>query len=1275
MVPNNVQRLMITSMELENFKSYAGVQHIGPFHKFFSSIVGPNGSGKSNVIDALLFVFGFKASKIRLKRIGELVHTSAKHPSLPMARVTVHFTEIIDKEGDEYDEIPGTQFAISRTAHVDNKSEYFINSRKSTFAEITTLLREKGIDLDHNRFLILQGEVEAISLMPPKARNENEIGMLEYLEDIIGTAGYKDQIEAASREVDELNEQREAILNLVKASQKDRDSLQGAKAEAETYLRVEADFVRAQSLCHQLTSDRLSKRRGDCEKRLGVVKATFAEHQKGVEEADAELTAAEARWKAYKQDAEKREKAVKIAADAFAKLERNRTELQENNKDRSKKLKKMAESIRKDEAAVRLQHTTLQQAEQDVQQALEEIKAGRPQLQKFEAELEKLAKSLEVEMEPHRKNLEKKKREILPYQQKLNQAESELQVQEAERKLLVAKKDEVAKKLDAELEAYDRLKRELAQVDTDMDVWEKAKLKMDREQQEMVAQFDETTRLRDQAHAQYRAAVRSCEELKANAAASSVQSGVVDFLMKQKKSGNLPGIHGRLGDLGAIDSKYDVAISTACPQLNFIVVEDVATGQRCLEVLRANDVGRCTVIVLEKQQHLHAKAHARIDTPENVSRLYNLVKIKDEKFRVAFYWALNETLVAENMEHATRIAFSGNKRWRVVTLDGKLIETSGTMSGGGAPQKGLMSGKLRDEVDPQEVKRLEAEVTKWKAQLDQYTGTEEQLQQKIRESRATIERSQSEAMKRQALLQGKKQALSDAEKRLVALKTQLQAAAGAEDAQELKRMDTAVQRCQAKRDEVKRSMQALEQAIKTAEDELNDVGGVPYKSLKFKVESTAKELEDKEKQVTKLQVTIKNTQQAVKKLEAKVAKDKKEHQDAESQEVRSKDALDQSEKEYLKMKQAHEMLKAEAASVQGNGDALRDELAKAKKKRAALQTKGVDMEHKVKQNEAELNKMDAELRTFEKRIDELDAQLLKNIREYGSDFLHGVQDELEETQQTQSQRVMDDSDEEMEDQRPTRGKKRKANPRVALPPLAKRRKTETITTRVEPERLQEYDLDKVRYDVTVLEETLQRMRPNLQVLVDWREKDADYKQKVDRLDKATQSRNDKLKECEALKKQRLTQFMKAFQTITMKLKEMYQMLTLGGDADLELVDNLDPFSEGIVFSVRPNKKAWKQISNLSGGEKTLSSLALVFALHHYQPSPLYVLDEIDAALDFKNVSIVAHYIKEQAVNAQFIIISLRNNMFELANRLVGIYKTNDCTRSVAINPQAFMVSA
>ncbi|KAL6563227.1 Structural maintenance of chromosomes protein 4 [Orobanche hederae] len=100
---------------------------------------------------------------------------------------------------------------------------------------------------------------------------------------------------------------------------------------------------------------------------------------------------------------------------------------------------------------------------------------------------------------------------------------------------------------------------------------------------------------------------------------------------------------------------------------------------------------------------------------------------------------------------------------------------------------------------------------------------------------------------------------------------------------------------------------------------------------------------------------------------------------------------------------------------------------------------------------------------------------------------------------------------------------------------------------------------------------------------------------------------------------------------------LLHMITLGGDAELELLDSLDPFTEGVIFSVRPPKKSWKNIANLSGGEKVEP---LVFALHHYKPTPLYVMDEIDAALDFKNVSIVGHYVKDRTKDAQFIIIRL-----------------------------------
>ncbi len=89
-------RTVIRYLVLKNFKSYAGRQEVGPFHASFSSVVGPNGSGKSNVIDSLLFVFGFRASKMRQGKISALIHNSAAFPDLDHCEVEVHFQEVMD---------------------------------------------------------------------------------------------------------------------------------------------------------------------------------------------------------------------------------------------------------------------------------------------------------------------------------------------------------------------------------------------------------------------------------------------------------------------------------------------------------------------------------------------------------------------------------------------------------------------------------------------------------------------------------------------------------------------------------------------------------------------------------------------------------------------------------------------------------------------------------------------------------------------------------------------------------------------------------------------------------------------------------------------------------------------------------------------------------------------------------------------------------------------------------------------------------------------------
>src|ERR1700689_768927 len=140
----------------------------------------------------------------------------------------------------------------------------------------------------------------------------------------------------------------------------------------------------------------------------------------------------------------------------------------------------------------------------------------------------------------------------------------------------------------------------------------------------------------------------------------------------------LPGPSRKFGD----DSgQYDVAVSTGCGALNNLVINSVKHGQSCIEYLRKQNVGRASFMVLEKLSF--ANGLEKIATPENVPRLFDLIKPKEPKFSPAFFKGVGNTLVADDLDQANRIAFGGQRRWRVVTLSGQLIDSPGTMSGGG----------------------------------------------------------------------------------------------------------------------------------------------------------------------------------------------------------------------------------------------------------------------------------------------------------------------------------------------------------------------------------------------------------------------------------------------------------------------------------------------------------------------------------------------------------------------------------------------------------------
>jgi len=1224
-------RLMIREIVLENFKSYGGRKIIGPFHKSFSSIVGPNGSGKSNTIDALLFVFGKRAKKMRLNKVSELIHQSGAMPNLASAKVEVTFQDIRDTgDGPEdYEILEGTTLTVSREAFKNNSSKYYLDGKLSNFGDVTTLLKTRGVDLEHNRFLILQGEVEQISLMKPKALTPHEDGLLEYLEDIIGSNRFLEPIEQSEAVVEKLTEQRQEKLNRLRVAEREKESLDGPRKEAEAWVTAEAERLELQSLLAQAEAKKSQANHAGLEEEHKALQTHMEGHRLKMEGFEKEVKAIEGEHNTHLSDYNKiKEKMEKSALD-FKEFERLDVKFTEDIAFHEQKLQKLSQTAQRErEQAVQLVKDA-EQLKVDAPTREQELDSAERFRTSQATKLEQLFAGLKGKAERLRPAKEAKEKELVPLQQKLTEVKKVVEVAQTEAGFLRHNTVEVADQIEQlkreHTECSQRLSvRELEGKDATKMRKDRVKLVGDAKQRlgQVTAQMEEVTQ-------EAQATRVKAEEARSEFEQEHFRGRLIKAVYEQSKAGRLKGVYGRLGDLGTINKKYDVAVSTACSMLDAIVVETTEDAQAVIEFIRSQDLGRTTCICMQKIQEKARHMDSFDNAPESASRLLDLIKPEKPEYRVAFFFALGNTLVAKDMDQATRIGLQGKTRHRVVTLAGGLIDTSGTMSGGGGK---VASGGMRASIcrySPEEVKGLVAAYEQANAKLvsirqerqaldEALTLTEKEISDiELREQKCTMEVS---ALTKQ---------MEAYDARLKVLKVpQL----SGDEKSKLKQLEKLIESRSDELNTIMQEHQAVEEEVRKLHDQIMNIGGDELKQAKAKLEESTKKCEDMRRNIKKALLDADNMVKNSKKAEAsaKVAVD--EHKTCEK-------ALETLRKEHAK-------LDDKAEQVLNAYNKLKDTLAEKDEVLTALRGKRDEVIQKassLKSQEVDLvNEMEVKTRTLRELYGRITAWSNK----------------LQEARKEYAQLPLDLLA-ELRGENKAQGFKWQELARKAM------------AADLELEVLEQVVRADIDARMLTLEANVKNLKPNLTSIEEFRRADGEHRTRLEDYETVHGQREDARRNLEQLRQSRLEEFMEAFSIISMKLKEMYQMITLGGDAELELVDTLDPFSEGIAFSVRPPKKSWKQITNLSGGEKTLASLSLVFALHHFKPTPLYFMDEIDAALDFRNVSIIANYIKERTKNAQFIVISLRNHMFEMADLLVGIYKTDDISKSVGINPSAF----
>ena len=736
---------------------------------------------------------------------------------------------------------------------------------------MTNLLKQRGVDLDHKRFLILQGEVESIAQMKPKAANEHDDGLLEYLEDIIGTSKYKTSIEESAAEVDTLNEVCTEKSARVHHVGKEKQNLEDKKNQALAYIQDENELALRQSALYQIYKDECGDNLNVTEEAIGQMQSQLdleLEKHQGNKEG---IKSLEKAYKSGHREYEDLQKNTHAVLKEMARFDKENVRYEEKKKFLNSKQTKLEKALQSDRHSSSEANSLVKKYSDDIERNSGEIATLEKNLNVEDEELASIRDGLKIKTQAFSDQIALKQKLLEPWNEKINDKQSTIAVNQSELDILREKSSAGIVAL-GEAEEKIRFLVEVRKVkQNEIIVLGDKKIREEAETSKIEGELAKSAQKEPEIRSQLSGARQKADEARASLSSTQSHGNVLNGLMRLKESGRIEGFHGRLGDLGTIDQKYDVAISTACPSLENLVVDSVEVGQQCIDYLRKNNLGRANIILLDR---LARRDISPINTPERVPRLFDLIKAKGENFLPAFFSVLQNTLVAKDLEQANRIAY-GARRWRVVTLDGQLIDVSGTMSGGGTRiAKGGMSSKLVAETSHEQVSKLEVTRNQLEESLKRHHDKQRDLESSLKEHSEQIPLLKTAIQKTRLENESLQRNLADAERRVSELST-TQHASKTDEAR-ISALEKQISGLEKDIGKLHGETSGLEQEIQDLQDKIMEVGGVRLRGQKAKVDGLKEQIET-------LTGEISNAEVAKSKAEKQKIKHEKSYNDGESE--------------------------------------------------------------------------------------------------------------------------------------------------------------------------------------------------------------------------------------------------------------------------------------------------------------------------------------------------------------------------------------------------------
>ena len=1159
--------MYLKRLEIKGFKSFPTKTEI-VFNEGITAIVGPNGSGKSNISDAIRWVLGEQSAKsLRGDKLEDVIFVGTE------SKKAMNYCEVaitLDNSDNKLD-LGFSEVTIKRRAYRTGESEFFLNNKSCRLKDIKEILLDTGIGKD-GYSIVEQGKVDEIL-------SNNPVNRRKVFDEACGISKFRYKKQEAERNLKHTKENLERIDDIYIEIENQLKPLFLQQEKAVKYLEFSKKLkvLEVNSCIKEVAEleaelDELNKHSNLLGSQSNEIQKQKSTLEKAVEETNIEIENINDGIN-KSQDYINTIKSVISQKDAQVNLINEKIRNCKNEIERNKEeIIYIKEKLNSDK--ITLEKLINQKYEKekiindlniDIKSIESNNKESRDKIETINRDLENLKDEI-INLLNNKQDATSKLSTLNANKENINLRKETIDLDIREIKYKIDKKiEEVSKaseKLEDKTKSMESLKNDEVKTNNDFNILLNKSNNIEKQIQNSKYSLND-----------YKSKLNIYIEMENHY--EGFNKGVKEVL----KNKNLQGIQGALGQVIEVPSKFEKSIEASLgAYMQNIITNDESSAKFAINYLKKNNLGRVTFLPMNiiKSNKIDTR-NIKVGT-SFIGIASDLIKF-DDKYRNIIENILGRTIIIDNIDNAIKFAKENNHKFKVVTLDGEILNPGGSLTGGSLRVSGnILSRKRLINEYKEKIELLKAEIDRLYIEKNEADNNTKITREKLKQISIDITSLDKEIIIENAELNKFKE--------------------------EIKSLKISVEKLENEKDGLGSNLEYILEKSKLIKDDILSID-TKHDENKSQIESLTNKLkeynslyEDDKLKFDNLNLNLVKHNQIYESIIRDIQRISEENKTLENKYVQIEKFLNDKTIETSKLEEDIVIEETEKIS-------LNKQLVDNTR---SLETKKLSKES-LKEKLEDLNK---ESKNIDRQYIDLKESLFKvesKIERLKSNKEDHINSLFEKYEITLDQAI------EMKDDNLDVDKRYLENIRKEIRNLGN----------VNLDSIKEYEHIKERHDF-------------------YSEQKKDLEQSIEVIEKLIYELEENMKK----------EFESNFNKINENFKFVYKRLFGGGNGELKIVDKNNILESDIEITAQPPGKKMKNLNLLSGGEKALTAISILFSIILAKPTPFCILDEIEAPLDDANIFRFGEFLKELSNDTQFISVTHRRGTMEAADYIYGV---------------------